>query len=76
MSLIGYSNVPLHLDNNGYYAQINTGEETPFKRRIVINPETDSDGNDYLQVRVFVCWQRRGKDYQTELDEDLYKWGP
>ena len=76
MTLDGYPNVPLHLDGNGYYAQTTIGEETPFKRRIVINPETDSDGNDYLQVRVFVCWQRRGKNYQTELDENLYNWGP
>lgn len=74
-SLENYPNFPLHLYNN-YYSQTTLGKKTIFKRRVVINQNTDSDGNDYLQVRVFVCWQRRGKNYQTELDENLYNWGP
>jgi len=74
-TLDNYSNTPLHI-YNGYYNQTTLGSETLFRRRVVINEKTDSEGNNYLQMKVFVCWQRRGKNYQTELDEDLYNWGP
>lgn len=74
-SLDGYPNIPLHI-YNGYYRQINLGSTTIFKRRVVVNQVTDSDGDPYLEAKVYVCWQERGKSYQTELDENLYNWGP
>lgn len=64
---------PLYI-YNGFYTQTPLGEKTSFKRRIVINSKTDSDGNEYLEVICYVCWKERGRTHQVKLIENLYGW--
>ena len=52
----------------GFY-NYDSGENTPFKRKIIITPDTD-----ILKVSVEVSWQERGRSHQVTAQENLYQW--
>lgn len=62
-----YGNRYLRVDG-GFY-NYGLGEETKFKRKINIQKDTDE-----ISVSVIVMWQERGKGYEVEVFEKLYKW--
>lgn len=64
----------LYINSDGFYHQETTGEITPFKRRIVINENTDAYGKNYLEVKVYVCWEQKGQKDSIEAQEYLYNW--
>jgi len=53
----------------GFY-NYDSGENTPFKRKITITPV----GSDILKVSVEVSWQERGRAHQVTAQENLYQW--
>ncbi len=72
-NLDNYPNTPLHIYGD-FYKQTTLGDSTSFKRRIVVNTKTDSEGNEYLEVISYVCWKERGRTHQVKLIENLYDW--
>lgn len=71
--------VVLLRDNSSFIYQHTNGEDSPFRRLVVINRGTDLNGdgevdND-LQITVIVCWQERGGKWQEiSLEDHLYNW--
>ena len=59
----------LEINNEGFYSY-DSGVETKFKRKIIIN-ETPSEK---LEVKVEVFWKEHGRDYRIVVQEDLYNW--
>lgn len=58
----------LNIDNNGYYSY-SSGSPTPFKRKITILPQ-----NDFLEIKIDVFWQERGRLHNVSAKEKLYNW--
>jgi hypothetical protein len=63
----------LRIDGEGIYSYNVNGNETRFKRKIIIecNP---SDIKSPAKVIVEVSWNEKGQDYQTKVQGNLYPW--
>ncbi len=66
-TLVFYTGENLRMDEDGFYGYI--GEETDFKRQIII-----SNNGDYLEVKSIIHWDERGTSYHVEAIEHLYNW--
>jgi hypothetical protein len=61
--------------NNGFYDYGGSGPDSPFKRKITLQKETNVGPNpDEIKVAVRVMWKKHGKDYQIEAASRLYNW--
>ena len=58
-----------YLQIDGGFYNYDSGENTLFKRKIIIQPDTD-----ILKVQVLVSWQERGRSHQVIAQENLSKW--
>lgn len=67
--LSSYSGKNLKIDQKGFYNYEN-GNDSQFKRKISISKSPD---NTFLEVRVTVFWQERGRSHQLKVQENLYK---
>jgi len=56
-----------YLKIDGGLYNYDSGENTPFKRKIKIFPDTN-----ILKVQVSVSWQERGRVHQVTTQENLY----
>jgi len=63
----------LYIDGN-FYKYSSSGTQTKFKRKITIEPGTDSAGKEILEVKVDVLWDEKGKSYEVAVQENLYDW--
>jgi prepilin-type N-terminal cleavage/methylation domain-containing protein len=64
-----YDDARLKIDG-GFYRYSSSGTETPFRRKITIEPE----GSDILKITVEVSWEERGRSHSFSVQENLYKW--
>lgn len=62
----------LYLNTYGYYNYDDSGEWTPYKRRIMVDYPAagDTDAINRLDIRVLVYW--KGK--RTEVRQQIYNW--
>ena len=67
--LQGTSLKSLKIDN-GFYKYSSSGIDTKFKRKITL----DGSNPDFLNVKVEVQWEQKGKDYNVIVEENLYNW--
>lgn len=54
-----------------------SGEQTPFERKIRIFDIEDIDGlgvTDRMKVSVEVIWKERGRSHKVAVEEHLYRW--
>ena len=58
-----------YLKIDGGFYNYDSGENTLFKRKIIIQPDTN-----ILKVQVLVSWQERGRTHQVTAQENLYNW--
>ncbi len=72
-SLSSYNDIFLNIDNNGFYSYEN-GDESKFKRRIIINEMIDVDGNKYLEVESDVFWNYHDEEYSVKVVSHMYNW--
>lgn len=48
-----------------------------FKRKIEVQNDIDTEGNDYKKITVTVCWENNGKHYQAVVMDNIYGyWNP
>lgn len=67
LTLVPYADRFLKIDGNFY--NYDSGIDTPFKRKIIILPQTD-----ILEVSVEVSWQERGRTHKFVAQQHLYNW--
>jgi len=65
---LAFANQKLLIDG-GFY-NYDTGNETPFVRRII----TNQPHPNMLQVQVRVTWIEQGKEINVEASTELYNW--
>jgi prepilin-type N-terminal cleavage/methylation domain-containing protein len=66
-NLSSYTGQKLKINDDFY--NYSSGTSTPFTRKITITPDTDM-----LKVLVEVFWQEKGRTYEVNVQENLYKW--
>jgi len=59
----------LRVNGNGFYGY--SGEESKFKRVIFIE---ENISEEYVEVKVNVSWEEKGKPYDITAVEHLYNW--
>jgi type II secretory pathway pseudopilin PulG len=66
----------LNIDANGFYSY-SLGEETKFKRKIIISDKEDLNGDekpDKMKITIQVEFKERGRTHKIETIEYLYNW--
>jgi len=64
-----------YLKIDGGFFNYDSGQNTTFKRKIIIQLESESYYEvDILKVRVLVSWEERGRTHQVIAQENLYPW--
>jgi len=65
-----------YLKYDGNYYNCSTGNETKFKRKIIISqPATpDCPAGDCLNVSILVQWEEKGTIHSVAAQENLYNW--
>jgi len=69
LGLLSFSALPLRKNSNGFY-QYDSGNNTPFYRKITIEHVADNQ----IKVKVEVNWQERGKNQIIQAEDRLYNW--
>lgn len=69
ISLFSFAGVPLKTNSNGFY-QYDTGNNTPFFRKITIT----QPASNYIEVASEVTWQDKGKNQSVKAETKLYNW--
>jgi len=59
---------------NGNFFNYSSGNNTLYKRKITVMPQTNPLGQTYLQVAVRVDWNDRGHNRSITVNENLYNW--
>jgi prepilin-type N-terminal cleavage/methylation domain-containing protein len=68
-----YGDTYLKLDSNGFYNNTN-GEDTKFKRKIIVKEVNPGGNSNVLYGDVIVTWEEKQKTYSFEAEEYLYNW--
>jgi hypothetical protein len=68
-SLSSYQGNTLKIDN-GFYKYGSSGVNTKFRRKITL----DTSNPEFLNVKVDVLWEQKGKEYTVSAQENLYNW--
>ncbi len=71
--LLSYNDIFLNIDNNEFYSY-ESGDESKFKRKIIINQMVDVDGNEYLEVESVVFWNYQEEEYSIKVVNHMYNW--
>ena len=71
--LSDYGDEFLQLDPAGFY-NYGTGDNSLFKRKIILEREYVGSNYDKIKVLVEVAWQTKGKKYKISVQENLYNW--
>lgn len=75
-TFIPYNNSALKLqDTNPKFFNHSSGTDTIFKRKITIDPIYIAGPEpDYLNVKVEVIWNEKGRNHSMTIQERLYPW--
>ena len=58
----------------GNFFSYDSGPDTKFKRKIVIDLIEDSEEPSFLGVKSIVEWSHKGKSYEIAVEDKLYNW--